>query len=87
MTRNSVKFLWIETIYENFFLHIDMDRIESFTFYKDLIEISYYSRKLKLRNNSEDYEFTKENRSDVLFLTNFKKVYDKLMSLCEDNEL
>ena len=32
MTRNSVKFLWIETIYENFFLHIDMDRIESFTF-------------------------------------------------------
>jgi hypothetical protein len=87
MTRNSVKFLWIETIYEHFFLHIDMDRIESFTFYKDLIEISYYSRKLRLRDNNADYEFYKENRSDVLFLKNFKDVYDKLMSLCEDNEL
>nr|DAP76683.1 MAG TPA: hypothetical protein [Caudoviricetes sp.] len=87
MTRNSVKFLWIETIYEHFFLHIDMDRIESFTFYKDLIEISYYSRKLRLRDNNADYEFNKENRSDVLFLKNFKDVYDKLMSLCEDNEL
>jgi hypothetical protein len=87
MTRNSVKFLWIESIYENFFLHIDMDRIESFKFYKDLIEISYYSRKLRLRDNNADYEFNKENRSDVLFLTNFKDVYGKLMSLCEDNEL
>jgi hypothetical protein len=87
MTRNSVKFLLINTIYENFFLHIDMDRIESFTFYKDLIEISYYSRKLTLRNNNADYEFEKENRSDVLFLKNFKEVYNKLISLCEDNEL
>lgn len=87
MTRNSVKFLWIETIYEHFFLHIDMDRIESFIFYKDLIEISYYSRKLKLRDDNADYEFNKENRSDVLFLKNFKDVYSKLMSLCEDNEL
>ena len=87
MTRNSVKFLLINTIYENFFLHIDMDRIESFTFYKDLIEISYYSRKLTLRDNNADYEFEKENRSDVLFLKNFKEVYNKLMSLCEDNEL
>lgn len=87
MTRNSVKFLLINTIYENFFLHIDMDRIESFTFYKDLIEISYYSRKLILRDNNADYEFEKENRHDVLFLKNFKDVYDKLMSLCEDNEL
>ena len=64
-----------------------MDRIESFTFYKDLIEISYYSRKLKLRDDNADYEFNKENRSDVLFLKNFKDVYSKLMSLCEDNEL
>lgn len=87
MTRNSVKFLLINTIYKNFFLHIDMDRIESFTFYKDLIEISYYSRKLRLRDNNADYEFNKENRSDVLFLKNFKDVYSKLMSLCEDNEL
>lgn len=87
MTRNSVKFLLINTIYENFFLHIDMDRIESFKFYKDLIEISYYSRKLKLRDDNADYEFNKENRSDVLFLKNFKDVYSKLMSLCEDNEL
>lgn len=87
MTRNSVKFLLINTIYENFFLHIDMDRIESFTFYKDLIEISYYSRKLTLRDDNADYEFEKENRSDVLFLKNFKEVYNKLMSLCEDNEL
>lgn len=68
MTRNSVKFLLINTIYENFFLHIDMDRIESFIFYKDLIEISYYSRKLILRDNNADYEFEKENRYDVLFL-------------------
>lgn len=87
MTRNSVKFLLINTIYENFFLHIDMDSIESFTFYKDLIEISYYSKKLILRDNNADYEFEKENRSDVLFLKNFKEVYSKLMSLCEDNEL
>ena len=87
MTRNSVKFLLINTIYENFFLHIDMDRIESFTFYKDLIEISYYSRKLILRDNNADYEFEKENRSDVLFLKNFKEVYSKLMSLCKNNKL
>lgn len=87
MNKGDVKFLLINTIYENFFLHIDMDRIESFTFYKDLIEISYYSRKLTLRDNNADYEFEKENRSDVLFLKNFKEVYNKLMSLCEDNEL
>lgn len=87
MNKSDIKFLLINTIYENFFLHIDMDRIESFIFYKDLIEISYYSRKLTLRDNNADYEFEKENRSDVLFLKNSKEVYSKLMSLCKNNEL